>query len=131
MLVRGEDHLLHHRQPLLAEEHVLGAAEPYPLRAELARLRRVLGVVGVCAHLEPPQLVGPVEDGLEVLVDRRRDERDFADDDTARAAVDGDHVPLAQLVAADPNRLRSGVDLQALDAGDARLAHPTRNDGCV
>ena len=127
-LVRGEDHLLHHRQPLLAEEHVLGAAEADPLRAELARLRRVLGVVGVRAHLEAPQLVGPAEDRLEVLVDRRRDERDLADDDASRAAVDRDHVALAQLVAADPDGLLAAVDLEPLDAGDARLSHSARHD---
>ena len=51
----GEDHLLHDRQPLLAEEHVLGAAEADALGAELARARRVLGVVGVRAHLQAAQ----------------------------------------------------------------------------
>ena len=51
VLVGGEDHLLHDREPLLAEEHVLGAAEADPLGAELARLRGVLGRVGVRAHL--------------------------------------------------------------------------------
>ena len=128
---RGEDHLLHHRQPLVAEEHVLGAAEPDALRAELARLRRVLGVVGVRAHLESAQVVGPVEDRLEVLVDRGRDERDLADDDASGAAVDRDHVALAQLVAADADGLRAGVDVEAVAAGDARLAHPARDDGRV
>ena len=62
------------RQPLVAEEHVLGAAEADALGAELARLRRVLGRVGVRAHLEPAEVVGPAEHGLEVLVDLRRDE---------------------------------------------------------
>ena len=74
LLVAREDHLLHDGQPLVAEEHVLGAAEADALRAELARLRGVLGVVGVRAHLEAPRLVGPLEKRLEVLVDvgRRR-----------------------------------------------------------
>ena len=35
-----QDHLLHDRQPLVAEEHVLGAAEADALRAELAGARR-------------------------------------------------------------------------------------------
>ena len=74
-LVVGEDHLLHDRQPLLAEEHVLGAAEADALGAELAGARGVLRVVGVRAHLQPAQLVGPAEDRLEVLVDLRRHER--------------------------------------------------------
>ena len=40
-------------------EHVLGAAQPDPLRAELARAAGVLGRVGVRAHAEPADLVGP------------------------------------------------------------------------
>ena len=40
-LVVREDHLLDDRQALVAEEHVLRAAEPDPLSAELARLCRV------------------------------------------------------------------------------------------
>ena len=62
-------------QPVLGDEHVLGAAEADPLRAELARLRGVFGRVRVRAHLQAPQLVRPLEDRLEVLVDLRRDER--------------------------------------------------------
>ncbi len=68
-LVVGDDHLLHDREPLLAEEHVLGAAEADPLGAELARLARVLGRVGVGAHVHAAHPVGPFENRLEVLVD--------------------------------------------------------------
>ena len=65
-LGRGHDHLLHDRQPLLGHEHVLGAAEADPLGAELARLGGVLRRVGVGADPEAAELVGPVEDRLEV-----------------------------------------------------------------
>ena len=105
-LVVGQDHLLHDRQPLVAEEHVLGAAEADALRAELARAGRVLRGVGVRAHLQPAQRVGPAEDRLEVLVDLRRHERHLADEHAAGAAVDRDHVALAQLVAADRRACR-------------------------
>ena len=37
-LVVGQDHLAHGDDPLLAEEHVLGAAQADPLGAELAGL---------------------------------------------------------------------------------------------
>ena len=130
-LVGCEDHLLHDGQPLLAEEHVLGAAEPDALRAELAGLRRVVGVVGVRAHLEPAQVVGPLEDRLEILVDRRRDERNLADDHATGAAVDSDHVALAQVVPAEADGLRTGVDVQAVAAGHARFAHAARDHGRV
>jgi hypothetical protein len=46
-------------KPVVAEEHVLGAAEADPLRAELARAHRVLGRVGVRAHLQLTNVVGP------------------------------------------------------------------------
>ena len=63
-VVGGEDEPLHDRQAV-AEEHVLGAAQPDALGAEPARDQRVLRLVGVRAHLEHPQLVGPPEHRLE------------------------------------------------------------------
>ena len=61
----GQDHALHDREPV-AQEHVLGAAQADAFRAELARLLRVLGQVGVRAHLQGAELVGPAEDRREV-----------------------------------------------------------------
>ena len=84
LLVAGQDHLADDREPVLGHEHVLGAAEADALGAELARLRRVLGRVGVRAHPQAAELVRPAEDRAEVLVDRGRHERDRADDDAAR-----------------------------------------------
>ena len=74
-LVCRENHLLDDRQPVGGHEHVLGPAEPDALGPELAGLRGILGRVGVRAHAQAPELVGPAEDRPEVLVDRRRDER--------------------------------------------------------
>ena len=45
----------------VAEEHVLGAAEADALGAEAPRHLRVLGQVGVGAHLHPAEAVGPAE----------------------------------------------------------------------
>ena len=90
----GEDHPLHGRQPV-AEEHVLGAAEPDALRAELARLQRVLGQVRVRAHLHRAHLVGPAEHDAERTGRLGRHDRHLADDDLAGATVDRDHVALA------------------------------------
>ena len=106
-LVARQDHLLHDRQPVLGHEHVLGAAEADALGAELARLGGVLGRVRVRAHAQPAELVGPVEDRAEVLVDRRRHEPDRADDDPAGAAVDRDHVADVEHVLADRHRPRA------------------------
>ena len=59
----------------VAEEHVLGAAQPDAFGTESPCDQRVLGQVGVGAHLEHAQLVGPAEHGLEhpgELVGRER-----------------------------------------------------------
>ena len=61
--------LLHVRQAVLLHEHVLGAAEADALGAELAGLAGILGRVGVGAHPQAADLVGPAEDGVDVLVD--------------------------------------------------------------
>ena len=61
----GHDHRLHRGWRSVRHEHVLGAAQADALGAELARLARVLGRVGVGAHAEPAELVGPGEDRLE------------------------------------------------------------------
>ena len=82
--VVGEDHLADDGEPLLGHEHVLRPAEADALRAELAGAGGVLRRVGVRPHLQPADVVGPAEHGLEVLVQLRRDELDGADDDAAR-----------------------------------------------
>ena len=57
----GEDHPAHDRQAVLAEEHVLGAAQADALGAELAGVGGVGTVVGVGPHgeLALADLVGP------------------------------------------------------------------------
>ena len=117
------------RQALLAEEHVLGAAEPDPLSAELPGLRCVLGHVRVGPDLESSEVVGPDEHRLEVLVDLRRNERHLADEDFTGPAVKRDRVALVDSGAADLRRLRLDVDRDALRAGHARLAHASGDDG--
>ena len=55
-LVVGEDHLAHGEDAVALEEHVLGAAEPDALGAEVARRARVERRVGVGADLELARL---------------------------------------------------------------------------
>ncbi len=119
-----EDHLLDDRQALLAEEHVLGAAEADALCAELARFHCVGGRVRVRVHLEPANIVCPAEDRLEVLVDPGGNELDRSQDHDAAAAVDGDHVALGDLVSTDSRDPALEVDRQLAATGNAGLAHP-------
>ena len=99
LLVRGvgEDHRPHDRQAVLAEEHVLGAAQADALGAEVAGDLGVLAGVGVGPHRELalPDAVGPAEDDVEL---RRRlgvGQRHGAEHDLAGGAVEGDGVALA------------------------------------
>ena len=127
-LVVGQDHLPHDRQPVGGHEHVLGAAEPDALGAELARLRGVLGRVGVRAHAQAADLVGPAEDRLEVLVDRGGTSGTLP---TITRPVPPSIVsrsPSASSDVADPHRAGADVDRERLAAGDARLAHAARDD---
>ena len=60
------------RQPVLGEEHVLGAAQADALGAERARLLGVARDVGVGAHLEPADLVGPAHEACRTRRSPRR-----------------------------------------------------------
>ena len=50
----------------IAQEHMLGTAQTDALGAEVAGEFRVLRVVGIGAHAERAEFVGPLEDGVEV-----------------------------------------------------------------
>ena len=128
LLVGGEDHLAYDRQPLLRHEHVLGPAEADALRAELARLGRVIGRIRVRAHPQAPVLVAPGQDRLEVVVHLWRNQRHFSHDHGTRPSVDREHVPFRQGVTLKRDRSRIDVDRKCVAAGDARLAHPARDD---
>ena len=91
---------------VLAEEHVLGAAESDARGAEAAGLGGVGGGVGVRAHPERADLVAPVQEVLEVavLLEVDHDEREGAGVDQALRPVERDEVALAQHRAADVDR---------------------------
>jgi len=54
VLGRGEDHAPDDRKAVLSEKHVLGPAQPDPLRTESAPIGGVRAVVGVGSHSEVP-----------------------------------------------------------------------------
>ena len=66
-----KDHALHDRQPILAEEHVLGPAQPDPAGAKRIRELGLIRQIGVGADAQPAGLVGPFQDLVEPLVDVR------------------------------------------------------------
>jgi hypothetical protein len=66
LLVVGEDHLAHGADAVLLEEHVLGAAEPDALGAELERDAGVVRGIGIGAHAERAHRVGPAHQRAEL-----------------------------------------------------------------
>ena len=59
LLILGEDHLAHGEDAALLEEHMLGAAKPDALGAEGERLARIGRRIGIGAHFQPAEAVGP------------------------------------------------------------------------
>ncbi len=125
--VLGEDEALDQRQPV-TEEHVLRAAQPDPLGAEPPRDLRVVRKVGVGAHAQATELVGPREDRLERPGRLRRDDGDRADDDLAGRAVDRDDIAFTDDGVAHLELLAVDIDVERARAADRRLAHATRDD---
>ena len=103
------------------------------LGTEVARELRVLGVVGVGAHAERAELVGPLEDGVQIARHLGQHELHRAEHDRAGGAVDGDHVPFADddAGARHDGLLALRVDLERLDAADARRAHAAGDDAAA
>ena len=139
----GEDHLPHGGQAVLAEEHVLRAAEADTLGSEGARHGRVLGRVRVGAHTDRAVVVGPFLQLGETLIELGLARLELlahqhavnlggvgihpALDDLARGTVDGQHVALLERLPAHAKLTLVLVHVQGLGAHDARLAHTARH----
>ena len=126
-----QDHATNRGQPVGGHEHVFGAAQPDALGAQFAGLGCVLEVVGVRAHPEFANLIGPRDHALEVLVDARRDQFDLLPEHVARGAVEGDDLALLDDPVPDGEGAALGVDVDAGGARDAGLAHAARHHGRV
>ncbi len=116
-LVGGEQHRPHERQPVLREEHVLGAAQPDAVGTERDRDLRVRAGVRVRAHADAPDpdLVGPSEEDLELGQHLGLGHAPLAEHDVAGGAVERDHVAFAHDHVADgepavADRHRVGAD---------------------
>ena len=127
----GEDHAAHDRQPVLAEEHVLGPAEADAFGAELTGVGGVGSVVRVGPDLELalPDLIRPREDRLELLRRLAGAQRDRSENDLTGGAVERDHVAFAHREAVRRERL--AVDLHGFGADDRGDAPAARDDGRV
>ena len=91
-LVGCEDHAPHGEDAVLAEEHVLRAAEADAFRAEGARSGGVLGGVGVGAHTQSPPAVRPAHQPPVLVGQRGLDQRYRPEQHLAARTVDRDRV---------------------------------------
>ena len=74
-----KNHLAHRGEPLIAKEHVLGATKPDAFRAKLSRGLRVERRVGICAHAQPPEVIGPRHQLVKIVSERRLNRRHLAE----------------------------------------------------
>ena len=128
----GQDHASHDGQPVLAQEHVLGAAQADALRAEVRALAASSPVSALAAHVEVAlaDVVGPRQHGVEGGGRLGRGQRDLAGDDDAGAAVEGDPVALDERDAARGHLVvAEAQDLRADDGGLAPARAPRRRRG--
>ena len=130
-LVVGADHLAHGEDAALIEEHVLGAAQPDALGAEVARLARLAWRVGIGPDAERARRVRPLHHLCEVARQLGLTHLDAALEHLALAAVDGDDVALAQGPAGDRHGAGFVVDAQRPGAAHARPAHAPGDHGSV
>ena len=80
------------------------------LLVSLLLASRVGRRVGIGAHFQPAETVGPPHEAIEVLRELRLAHRHAALDDLAGRAVDGDDVALAEGLAAGVEFAGPGVD---------------------
>ncbi len=130
--VLSQDHLAHFQNAVFAKEHVLGAAQADALGAELAGLGRIVGCIGVGAHLQPAGRVGPAHDlGQVWIIQVRRHQGRSAINDRAGGAVDRQHFAGGVALAADAHGAGFCVNHQVTATGHTGLAHATGHHGRV
>ena len=127
----GEDHLTHNREAVRGEEHVLGAAQPDSLGAQLACVGGIFAGVGVGAHgqLALADRIGPGEDRVEL--GRRLGSSHFerTQHDLSCRAVERDDIALLDDDVAD--RELVAVDLDRISTDDRRSTPTSGNDSSV
>src|SRR5262249_50679945 len=113
------------------EEHVLGAAEPDALGAELAGLFRIHRLVGIRAHAEAAMAIRDLHEAPEVAGQSRVLELGHAEGDDAARAVDRDTFAFLHRLAAGRQLAARRVDAQIARAHHAHASHAARDHGRV
>src|SRR5688572_19580608 len=106
---------------------MLRAAEPDALSTESASDGRVVRCVSIRAHPHAADVVAPLHEHDEVVIELALRDRHFTEHDLARASVDADDVALAHTHDAtrdfDREQVPQAVDLELATAGYAAASH--------
>ena len=122
-----QDHLAHRQDAVTLEEHVLGAAQPDPLRPELPRALGVVRRVGVGAHPQSAEVIGPPHEPHEVLAGCGLDQRRPSQDHPPSAPVESEPVTLTHSRAVHLEGAGHLVYVERPGARHAALAHSPRH----
>ena len=120
----GQDHGPHRIDATGLEEHMLGAAQADALGPQFPGFGGILGGFGVGAHPQAAVLVGPGQQGLEVIAGTGLGLGNIAQHDLAGGAVQGDDI-----AAPDDHAVGGGggafgvVDADVAATGDGTHAH--------
>ncbi len=111
---------------------MLGPAQTDPLGAVGAGPLGVRRVVGVRPHLEPPELIRPLEQPHQPRVlDVRHDRVELVEVHLAGRPIDGDPVTFFDVHAVHGHRPGLHVDLQLCDTNHGGLAELSGHQGGV
>ena len=117
---------------IVAEEHMLGPAEPDSLRPKCSRLNRVARNIRIGANLHFSVRVRPLHEPLQFRIVRLgRNRIQLAFDYAPRSTVKGNPVTFPEDLAFYPHRARFFVDCDLLCPSHAALSHAAGYDRCV
>ena len=92
----GQNHLTHSNNAVSFKEHVLGAAKTNAFSAKITRRPGIGGRIGIGAHAQPAQLVGPAHQRGEIIRQFRLYGGHLAVHDLPGGPVNGDDIALVK-----------------------------------
>ncbi len=123
----GKDHLAHRCEALIAKEHMLSAAKSDSFSAKTACRLCVERRVGICAHTQTTEMIGPRHELVKIVTERRLNRRHLAEEHTSSRAIDGDPFAFRDHSTIDGELLLTVINIQSLRATHTSFAHTTRN----
>ena len=125
----GQDHLPDDGKPVHGIKHSLCPAEANPFGSHLPRLFSGIRGIGIGPHTQGPDLIGPFQEGKEIVAEFGLDCRDLSQEDLAGGAIDRDEIPFLDGGVSDHRFPGLWIDMQFLGSGNAGFSHAPGHDG--